>query len=919
MKIRGDISVNGNSSPLVLIDGIAGSLDELNQLDPHDIENISVLKDASAAIYGARSASGVLLVTTKRGKQGKARISYSGSMSTTIDGITQPLTNAKEWLDMFYEAQYQDARADNSHDPLAMKDPEEIKQKINWWVFGAGSTQPGTDINTGIYYAGEDLVNALREGKTLTLDHAGQIIRFEPNTDMLDYIYGQGTSQKHSVSISGASDKFGYMASLGYANNNSQLAVAEDGEKKYSGRLNMDYQATKALKFETGMSYEIRDITEPSTDVGAGWFDPWFWAIYNENGDFYDTFSGNRNVVGGLVGGGQKKTGFYTLRSNLKATLDLSQFVEGLSISGSGAYKRVGKDIQTLIQKVQYYDWVGNPQKDRNTPGSLTEELNAWESTTFGGFANYQRLFNDVHNVSAMLGVTAEEESWKKVTAGRYQGPLYEGSGLVDLDAMASGTNNSAGGGQSKWALLSYVTRLSYGYKDKYLIDLLGRRDGSSKLALSQRWKNFYAISGGWVISGEDFMKDFLWLNNLKVRYSYGKTGSVEGIDNYERYATISTGSALFGTAMQPSLWLGGMTSESRTWETIKSHDAGVDFAFLNSRLSGSFDYFTKTNDGMFIPVTYPSVLGATAPKTNNGKFGAKGWEFSLGWRDRIGEVTYSVGGFISDATAEVLELENDENVPVPGTNSNRLVGKPRYAVYVYKTDGIFQKQEEADAYYNKYYWADEAHTQIKSGNIIPAPVDKGANRLRPGARKVVDLNNDGAITTEDLYYAGDAAPHYTFGFKAGLEWKGIDFQAFFQGVGQQVVLRTGSMYAPWVVNYVRQNTTYMGKMWTESSPNAEYTIASRNNAFNQWNYQNKDVSVQNSTYIRLKTLVIGYTLPKKWASKVAMEKVRVYFSGDDLWEWTKIKDGYDPEYGEASNNTFPFSRLLSVGIDVNF
>jgi len=158
-----------------------------------------------------------------------------------------------------------------------------------------------------------------------------------------------------------------------------------------------------------------------------------------------------------------------------------------------------------------------------------------------------------------------------------------------------------------------------------------------------------------------------------------------------------------------------------------------------------------------------------------------------------------------------------------------------------------------------------------------------------------------------------------TFGFKAGLEWKGIDMQAFFQGVGKQVVLRTGGLYAPWVVNYTLQNSTFMGKMWTEDNPNATYTVASRDAAFNKWNYENKDVSVQNSTYIRLKSLVVGYTLPSVFTKKLALSKVRVYFSGDDLWEWSKIKDGYDPEYGEASNNTFPFSRLLSVGLDVTF
>jgi TonB-linked SusC/RagA family outer membrane protein len=914
MKIRGDISVNGSSSPLVLIDGIAGSLDELNQMEPNDIENISVLKDASAAIYGARSASGVLLVTTKRGKQGAAKITYNGSFSTTIDGVQPSITGNAEWLEMFYDAQYRDAMASNP----TLTNHEDIMAKFNWWILASGSVLPGTDAN-GKNYANMDLWQALHDGETLTLINGSKTLHYEPHT-LMDELYGRASSQKHSVSISGAEGKFGYMASLGFADNRSQLKVAEDGEKKYSGRLNMDYLASKLLKLETGMSYEKRNITTPSTDVNAGYYDPWFWPIYNEQGHFYDTF-GNRNPIGGLVGGGHIKTGFTTARLNMKATFDLSPYVQGLSLSGTGGYKTVQKDIQTLKTKIQYYDWADVPTSNRQSPGSLAEEMNKWENITLGAFANYERRFNEVHNVSAMLGVTSEQESYKKVTASRNMGPLYESSGLVDLETMISGTNNGAGGGQSEWAFLSYLTRLNYSYADKYLIELLGRRDGSSKLHPDQRWKNFYSLSGGWVVSEERFVKDAAgWLDFLKLRYNYGKTGSVEGIGNYERYATISTGSAYFGTtlATQPSLWLGGMTSSSRTWETINSHDAGLDFAFLRNRLSGSFDWFKKNNEGMFIPVTYPAVLGASAPMTNNGKFEAKGWELSLSWRDKIGNLTYNVGGFIADASAEVLELANNENVPTPGKNSNRLIGMPREAIYVYKTDGIFQTQAEADAYYDTYYWNAD-RTGPKSGNIIPAPQETGTNRLRPGARKLVDSNNDGAITVDDLVYAGDAAPHYTFGFKLGLEWKGVDCQAFFQGVGEQAVLRTGNIYAPWVTNYMLQNSTFMGKMWTEDNPNAEYTVASRDAAFNRWNYENKDVSVQRSQYIRLKSLIVGYTLPQEWTRKVAVNKARLYFSGDDLWEWTKINDGYDPEHGEASNSTFPFSRLLSVGLDITF
>lgn len=932
MKIRGDISVNGNSSPLVLIDGATASLDELNQMNPNDIDNVSVLKDASAAIYGSRSASGVILITTKRGK-GKAKIVYNSSFSTTIDGIQSPLTNNYQWLDMFYEAKYQDARANNP----TLTTHESIKEKFDWWILKPGSVMSGIDAS-GKSYDNETLWKAWRNGETLTLTNAGKTFRYTPNQDMKDILYGQANSYKHNLNISGGDERFGYMASIGYADNNAQLKVAEDGEKRYNGRLNMDYQATKALKLETSMAYDIRNITTPSTGVGEGWTDPWLWPVYNENGDFYDTFGNNRNPVGRLVDGGQIKNDWNTFRANFVATLDLTDYVSGLSLQGTASYKEVENGIQTAKNKIQYYDWVGNLTGNFQSPGSLSEQMKKWTSITTGAFVRYEKMFVKLHKISAMAGITAENEDYKSITASRNKGPLFEGSGLVDLDAMVSGDNNGAVGGQSSWALLSYVSRITYNYSDRYLFELLGRRDGSSKLNPEQRWKNFYSVSGGWVLSNEEFMKSIEWITNLKIRYNYGKTGSVEGIGNYEQYATLSTGTAYFGSAMAPqsTLALGGMTSSSRTWETITSHDIGLDFSFLKEKLYGSFDYYSKRNNGMFIPVTYPSILGASAPKSNNGKFGAKGWEFALGWRDRVGGLSYNVSGFMADAKSTVLELENNENVPTPGQNSNRLVGKPREAIYVFKTDGLFQTQAEANAYYDRYYWVDpNDHSKgVKKNNILFAPAETGTKRLRPGARNVVDFDGDGAITNDDIYYAGDAAPHLTFGFKGGIEWKGIDISAFFQGVLQQKVLRTGNHYAPWVGGTL-QNTMFMGEMWSDidipnplddgatnlvsANTSTNYAIPSFDSNFGKWNYQNKDVSVQDSRYIRLKSLVVGYTLPQKWTNRLAISKARVYFSGDDLWEWTKVKDGYDPEYGESTNGTYPFSRLLSVGVDVTF
>lgn len=920
-QIRGDISVNGNSSPLIIIDGVTGSLNELNSMNGNDIDNISVLKDASAAIYGSRAASGVILVTTKRGKEGKAHISYNGSISRTINGIQAPMTSTSEWLDMFYEAQYRDASA-----LTGSLDPDVIHNNFNWWIFNSfgGPTLDTSDIDpkTGnpTVYKGEKLFNALRSGKVLTLQNGNKVERWDTNQDIMDALYGQATSQKHNVNISGADKKFGYNLSLGYESAQSQLKPAYDGQRKWSGRLNADYNATDDLKFSTNISYEKRNVQSPSTDVGQGWMDQWFWALTNENGDPYDTFSGSRNPLGGLTKGGTYKYQLTTLRGNVSGTYDFKKFVKGLTLTGNAAYKMVEQNSQTTKYKVQYYDWVDTETGNKQAPGSMEQENKRWENINLSALLNYQNTFAKYHNVAAMVGITAEQETNKNMKMGRYKGPMYENAGIEDMNLFIGGDNNTANGGKSSWGLLSYLTRVSYNFDNRYSVEFLGRRDGSSKLSEAQRWKNFYSVSGYWRISGEKFMKSLTWLNDLKLRYNYGKTGSVEGIGNYERYATISTGSTILGInpSAHTTMWLGGMTSDQRTWETIDSHNFGLDFTLLNNRLSGSFDYFIKTNNGMFISVEFPQILGASAPKVNDGKFRARGWEFALNWRDKIGEVKYNVGVNLSDAWSEVMKLTNNENVPNAGKNSNRLIGKPRNAIYVYQTDGLFQNQQEVDAYYEMYYWNAD-HTGPKEGNILPAPGKQVTNTLRPGARKYVDINGDGKITRDDIYYAGDAAPRLAFGFKAGLEWKGIDFSAFFQGIGKQKVLRGGYFYAPWVVNYVRQNKTFLNKTWTPENPNAEYAVASRDAAFNRWNYQNTDVSVQNNKYVRLKSLVVGYTLPQAWTTKAGLNKVRVYFSGDDLWEWTKVKDGYDPEYGEASNNTFPFSRQLTFGLDLTF
>ena len=887
-KIRGDISKNGDNAPLIIIDGVTGSPDEFSQLDPNNIASISVLKDASAAIYGSRSANGVILVTTKRGK-GKPQLNYTGTFTNTIDGIKVPLTNQFEWLTMFKEAQINDAKATNT--------------AVNWWIFQ----------NIG----GESLINRMMAGEEIDLIDGGKAVHYSP-TDLQDFMYGQARSQKHNISYSGGEEKFAYRASLGWADAKSQLKVAPDGEKKWNGMFNADYNPTKAFKIASSISYDKRDVTTPRSGVGGGWNDMYFWPIYNQYGQFYDTF-GFRNPVAYLVDGGNAKFGLETFRSNLAATLDLSEYVNGLSVKSEASFKRVIGKNSTLQTPVTVYDWVGKVQAIRDNPGGVNEVLNNWENQTYGSYLNYNRTFNSNHNLSAMIGITSEIQKSKTINARRIGGFLYPGTDLSDINTTIGGANlDVTGGGQWVNGLVSQIGRFNYDYKGKYLVSLLGRRDGSSKLFPEYRWRNFHSISGAWRVSSENFMKSLTFLDNLKLRYSYGKTGSDFGINFYESYAILTASSNIFGNDnnTQPAIFTANMTSPDRTWETITKQDWGVEFAVLKNRLSGSMDWFRNVNDGMFIGIIYPAVLGANAPTTNSGKFSAHGWEMALDWKDKAGSLTYNIGVNLADSKTNI-----DEQGAMPRAfagNNFALNDHPLNAVYAHKTDGIFQTQEEVNEYYAKYYF--EANgTTMKSGNIIPANNPASTNRLRPGARKLVDVDEDGVITDKDIIYMGDKAPHYSFGIRTGLEWKGFDLNAFFQGVGKQVVLRGGNLFGPFVTNYTQQNKIYMGNTWTPENPNSEYTILSRDQNFNRWNYQNKDISVENSRYIRLKSLIVGYTIPRNLTTRAKIQTLRVFFSGDDLWESTKVKDGYDPEYGENSNNSFPFSRLLSFGVNATF
>ncbi len=893
-QIRGATSINGGS-PLIIIDGVpALNAQSFQNMNSDDIASISVLKDGAASIYGAKAANGVILVTTKKGK-GKLTVDYNFNMRFSTLGITDYSATMQQYAQMWLDA----------------NDQEEVE---DWWVWVSRENM--------------EKMAAGYEGIYETRDY-GDI--FIGNANRIDEMFATRFSYQHNLSLSGATDKSDYRISLAYADNQGNLSTAYDGQKQLNFRLNYGNQLTKWLKLETGASM-LQTITEgPSVGLDASLYAqemPLFPAK-NPYGQWYADYGtiGDRQPAAATADGGRDKKKSLTSRIDIKAIVDIW---DGISFEGMASFQNEEYRRERYVTPVQTYDWFGNPAEQQvavtvptlsltnpsnlgqNNPGYLSEANNYFYQY-YSALLKYAKKFGD-HNVSAMVGINAEKYNTTKTAAARLN---FVDDGVYDLNVAESDmlANN---GGKSHNGTYSYIAKANYDYKERYLLELMGRRDGNSKFAKGYRFKNYGSFSLGWVFTQEKFLEPvtkFIGLDFGKVRLSYGESGNDVGLGNYDYVSTISQGTTVLGSPANSVISTGlnnsGLISLTRTWEKVTQKNIGVDLNFLNNRLVFNWDYFIKENIGMLSSVSYPAVLGGTAPKTNSGYLRVRGWEVSLTWRDSFKDFSYFITGNLSDSRSKLMDLEGADTFKA---GKNNLNGYPLNSWFLFKTDGVFKDQAEVDDYYEKYGNQGGAMSLLPYGS---------QTELRPGDTKRLDLSGDGCINADgsassDLIYMGDANPHYMFGVTIGANWKGFDFNAMFQGVGKQYIMRQGWMAYPFSAGYTNQNPSFIGKTWTEENPNAEYPRLTVYKDRAAWNYANNDFMLQNNRYVRLKSLVFGYTLPKEWTTKVKLQKVRVYFSGNDLWEATNIKDGFDPEMGEmAQNSGYPFSRTWSFGLNV--
>ncbi|MFI1743269.1 SusC/RagA family TonB-linked outer membrane protein [Thalassobellus sediminis] len=878
LQIRGATSVNGGG-PLIIIDGSpVVSNSEFYQMNPDDIASISVLKDGSASIYGSRASNGVILVTTKKGKGG-IKVEYSGSYRYSTIGIRPPSPSMEEYASLWLEAAEQDG---------ATRD---------YWGWD-------TQENLERLQNGEEGIYSTRFWGDIFI---GRATRF-------DELFGDSEAYQHNLSLSGSSEKSRYRLSAGLADNKGALKTAYDGQKQQSIRFNYDFDVSDRLKIESGIVYQLSNVSGPSTglDATAGSYDPPFFPAYNPYGQWYANFgiAGNRNSTAATTDGGKRSVQDKFTKLNFNATYNI---IDGLDIKANASFSDMQKRVDEYRLTVQPYTWDGqiSPERINSTSLIKAETLNRTYEN-YGVFANYKISTENGHNFEFMLGQTAERQKEKLLRAERKG---IEDFGVYDL-GIAPIDNITNGGGANHWGIYSTISRFNYNFKEKYLLELVGRRDGSSRFAENFKYSNFGSITAGWLISSEKFLEG-TFVNYLKLRGSYGTSGNQVGIGLYDYVSRIGNGSLPFGVTpgLQNTARVNGLTSRTRTWEAVKMRNIGLDFGLFSNKLTGSFDYYQKDNNGMLIDVIYPSVLGGTAPKSNSGHLKSTGWEAMIGWRENKGDFSYNISLNMSDSKNNLVSMQGATSFSAGQVSARE--GYPLDSYFLYKTDGFFQSQDEVDDYYTTY-------TSVNQGEL---PIQSDANQaIRVGDTRKIDADGNGYIDdvggaedTGDAVFMGDAAPHYIYGINLGASYKGFDFTAFFQGVLEQNVLRTGFMRYPFYRVWTNQTTAYLGKTWTPENTGAVYPRMTNNIVRSAHNWANNDFMLQNNRYLRLKNIVIGYTIPKDLTQKIGFDKVRFYFSGNDLFEFTSLKDGYDPEFGESTQSIYPFSRTFAVGLNLTF
>ena len=883
LNLRGSSSMN-STEPLVVIDGVAAnSVSEMRLLNPDDIESINFLKDGSAAIYGSRAAGGVVLITTKKGKEGKLQVNYSGSATLRTVGLMPELCNIDQWADGVQQA----LRNDNNTSNVWYTYAELAKKYKGGYIDLEKTTNP--------------FGNA---GFTDVKDFV-----FDDNADWLGSLFGSTWSTNHSLSLAGGNDKSSYRISGSFLYDGSTLQYGTNNNKRYNIRWNYSNKLNKIFTLESSIAFSRQEQVAP-TLVGSALTTSMPMPglpLTTQDGQAYAWGTWGSPVAKLQLGGDNKlSVRGLSISETLKAKI--TDWLDGNVNVGYNTNEARRRKVQNAIT---YYNYTGTAQ----TLQDPTQEKSYFQQTSsrtdfysISGFLTAHKTFAKLHNTSLTLGAQYELKDMENFGANYTD--ILEGLDVINGNGTLTLTSDDIRKYNYRNAIMSYFGRFNYDFDSKYLLEFNGRYDGSSKFLPQNRWAFFWGTSIGWRINQENFLKDVKWISNLKLRASYAEMGSQSGIDNYDGYQFYNlntTSGAYVGSDRLTTITTNGkFASTTRQWERIKNYNIALDFGFFNGALSGTVEGFLKKNDNMLVAITYPAILGDAAPTANSGKFKDWGFEGSINYNGKIGEVQYHVGGNITFARNELTDYGGTSVLKSGYTSTQQ--GYSLNSIFGLRYGGKIQNEEMLKAYLAKYY----------PNNGIGMP-----SNLRVGDNMYCDENGDGVLDYRDYIYLGSDTPEISYSFNAGASWKGIDFNIVFQGSANRFVYRgIDAWTVPFRSLYTNSTTSSIGNTWSETNPNAYYNPYTTDANIVSYNYQANSLTAQDGRYIRLKNITVGYNLPASVLKKLGfVNAARIYFTGEDLWESTKITDGWDPEAKRNASDVsrYPFTRNFTFGLNLTF
>ena len=863
-NIRGISTLNDNS-PLFVIDGLVADGESFNKLNPMDIENISILKDAgTAAIYGSRSSNGVVVVTTKKGKKNQRPVvRLSGMIGwENPDILFSPV------------AGYQNATLRNLAETNAGNAPKYTPDQIR------------------------DLAAHQNE-----------------ESWFFDQIMRTAMQQNYNLSVSGGSEHSTYMISMGYYDQESNYVGNDSfGVQRYNFRTSL---STELGRFKlTGILAYARNnsvsTTGGSLEVDAARTPTYYYyKMKSADGRYLlNDILSEFNPLGQLEAGGRNKYRNNYINTNVSAEMKI---IDGLKLKGVFGADIMNDTRFTRNHAVAYYS-----SEEATEPRPIKKENNKtsnWNSNAYlintQLLLDYNKTFGK-HTVNGLVGLT--NESYTQ-SSNEIEKKYVDPDLGIATDETTSEPGNITGktsvDDSNRTSITSFLGRAGYSYADRYYAEFSFRYDGASKFHKDYRWGFFPSVSLGWRPTEESFMEFYKEkIGDLKLRASYGILGS-QAIGTYDRFTVYDVYDNSYAynnkTVSGAGFKLG---LENLTWEKTQTFNIGVDASFLQNSLTVTFDYFHKRTNDILMKPLITSVFGTEMPMANIGKMQNQGWDLSVNYRLKTGAFTHNFNFNLGDSWNKVLEFPGDEQITQVEELSRIIrVGVPLNSYYGYKMAGFFQSYDEIEA------------------SAIPV----GA-KVQPGDIKFVDRNDDGIIDSKDKFILGNAFPRYTFGFTYGLNWKGIDFSMFWQGVGKRDMMLRGELIEPYHANYSYTIYKHQLDFWTPTNTEARWPrLAAPGSDSNRNNYGNgngSDLFLLDGKYLRLKNLTIGYTLPKEWTKHLGMQKARLYINGQNLLTFSN-NSFIDPESSEFdskmstsganSGRSYPTLRYFGFGVDIEF